>query len=207
MITESDIDALRVRAGDPITAAIWNALLDLCSGLAKSYGDVSAGKGVRLHRYPHGINIVADTGTATFAGAFTVRAAGLKVTIGTGTLNAVVPTIRAAPIDGLVDGKQQTIPTLDVSYPGETKRSFVCLRVKVDAAQLIADEPDAITVVHRASMPAADEPAEIGLHVVAVLQWSNTKAFSIRQVLYHDQQHVAVMSKTGTLRHFFSAAA
>lgn len=208
MITDRDIDELRVRVGDPITARLWNAMLDLCAGLHKSYRDISGGKGVRLHRYPDGINIVADTGGANFVGAFAVRQAGaLAVTVGAGMLNTIIPKIDGVPIDGVVDGRQRGIPPLKVEMPGADMRSFVCLRVVTDDAQRIVDAPDAVTVVHRTTMPAADEPAEVGLHVIAMLQWSDRTTFRVWQVLYHHQQHIAIKERSGGVRHFFTAAA
>lgn len=207
---DSAIALLRVKEGDPITRKLWNGLLDLCTALVKSFSDFSSGTGVRLHRYPQGVNIVADRGTASFMGRFSVRIAGKDATVGAGTMEGVTPKINGTAIDGYdANGKLGTIPKLKINGgPGDNLRSYVCIQATIDveSGKWDPEMEDALTVVHVASLELeADLVATTGLLPLAMLIWSDTTTISrVRQIVYFDQKYRFIPSADGVAaRHVF----
>jgi len=203
---ESAIESLRVKSGDPITAKLWNGLLDLVRELVGSFAKVMSGTGVRLQRYPRGLNIVADRGGAPFSGSFSVRLSGTEATVGAGTLEDITPRLDGNRIDGYDDnGKLGTIPKLRITGgPGEGLRSYVSVEVAVDqAGKLDPANREAVTITHRQSLVSDDDA--VGVLPLAVLIWSDSSTLSkVRQIVYFDQRHRFIAPANGTAaRHLF----
>jgi hypothetical protein len=201
MSLDADIDALRVQPGDAITARLWNQMVDAHEALLSAFGKLTAGKGVRVNKSSLGLTIVADSGSSAFVGAFKVRLSGAAaVTVGAGTVNGLTPKINGLAIDGLdASGKQSAPPKLAIAQDGS--RSWVCIRAKVsDDLQLDPEDNEALTIEHVTDpLLIARQRAE-GLHVLAVIVWKDKRP-ALRQVVFHDQKHIAEQGK-----HYFSQA-
>lgn len=154
------------------------------------------GTGMRRHQYTRGTQIVADMPVASFGGSFTVTLKGSSsCTVGLGTVDGgTVPTIQDMPIDGMVDGKQQAIPELDITAgPNGDLRSWVCLRATpVDGA---ADGEAAFTfdVIHTnddSLLDGRDDEQKRGLFPLAMLVWTNgTTVSRVVRHTHFDQRH------------------
>jgi len=211
---DSAIASLRVESGDPITRKLWNGLLDLCAGMVKSFSEFSSGTGVRIHRYPQGINVVADRGSSSFGGAFGVRVAGMEATVGLGTVEDVTPSIGGARID------DETIPKLKIDGgPNEQLRSWIAVKVTVDPeapdAKIDPEDPESLQIIHTNDLSSSSPSlllsasSSSALLPLAMLIWSDTKTISrVRQIVFFNQRHrFTRATQTATARHTFWAAA
>lgn len=191
---DSAIASLRVKSGDPITRQLWNGLLDLCAALVKSFSEFSSGTGVRIHRYPQGINVVADRGSSAFRGAFSVRVAGLEAVVGLGTVSDIVPAVG----DVRIDAKE--LPKLKIDGgPNEQLRSWIAVRAAVDPSaddpKLNPEDPAALQIIHTNDLSLAVDgsplPPGVALEALAMLIWSDTKTISrVHQIVYFNQRLV-----------------
>lgn len=155
-----------------------------------------SGTGMRRHQYARGTQIVAEMPVASFGGSFTVTLKGSTIcTVGLGTVDgATVPTINETPIDGMVDGKQQAVPELDITGgPNDDLRSWVCLRATpVDGA---ADDEAAFSfdVIHTnddSRLDGRDDDQKRGLFPLAMLVWTSQEAVSrVVRHTWFDQRH------------------
>jgi hypothetical protein len=205
MDPEDAIEQLKVAPGDVVTANLWNGMLELCRELVRSFGVVTKGSGIRIHQYPQGINIVADSQRSSFVGRFSVRNSGLSATIGPGLVDGLMPNIGSKPIDGIQNGKTGEIPTLDLKEgPNSDLRSWVCIRAQVDAESerpaLDKEEPSSLQIVHVSDLNA-ELPPGVALRVVAMLVWRDESTLSrVHQVLYFDQKLTVSKLSTGGVR-------
>lgn len=176
--------------------------------------------GAREHRTRLGRIVVMEADSPVFAGAFFVSVAGLTdLTLSTGRVNGVQPTIGGVYLDGTLPGGGDSpdgVPRLDCGEgPGERSRSWVGLRVALNAATLAIDpeDPEAVTVAHRTELPArfseggAPDEGGTGFWPVAELVWNATgrRIVRVRQIGWFDKTHRYVDGEPG--RHFFESAA
>lgn len=171
----------------------------------------------------NGTTLVEIPRRNVFRGAFTVSIrSGTRLVIGEGTVNGRLPRIG----EFFIDGKDESgadipegIPALDVAEgPGDRRRSYVCLRVRIDptTGAMNPDDDTAMTIAHRQTLhPAFAEggaPDEdgVGDWPIAQLEWSanGIRVDRVRQWVFFDQTHrfeAGEGIRPG--RHFFRPAA
>jgi hypothetical protein len=205
MDPEDAIEQLRVAPGDVVTADLWNGMLELCRELARSFGVVTKGSGIRVHQYPQGINIVADSQRSSFVGRFSVRTSGQTCTVGPGLVNSLMPWIGQRPIDGIKNGKPGEIPTLKLDAgPNADLRSYVVIQAKVDPEserpELNKENPESLQILHTNNLDQ-ELPPGTAQRVVAMLVWKDKGTLSrVHQVLYFDQKLSVSKLATGGVR-------
>jgi hypothetical protein len=171
----------------------------------------------------NGTTLVEIPKKNTFKGAFTVSIrSGTRLVIGEGTVNGLLPRIGEVYIDGKDENGEDVpegIPALDLDEgPGDRRRSYVCLRVRIDPATgaMNPDDPEALTIVHRQTLHPAfadgGSPDEEGAGdwPIAQLTWSanGIRVDRIRQWVFFDQTHrFEAGDGLRPGRHFFRPAA
>lgn len=171
----------------------------------------------------YGTTLVQIPKDPVFRGAFSVSLrSGTRLVIGEGTVNGLLPRIGEFYIDGKDengDDVPEGIPALDLAEgPGDRRRSYVCLRVRIDPATgaMNPDDPEAVTIVHRPTLhPAfydggAPDEDGVGDWPIAQLIWSTNgiRVDRVRQWLFFDQTHRFEAGEgTRPGRHFFRPAA
>jgi hypothetical protein len=206
------IEDLYVKPGDPITAKLWNALLDW-----DKESSVMAGPNVRLQRMQRGICVVAEAPSSNWNHPWRCSLTGFEVKLTAGTVNTLVPRINGVRIDGRDErGKTVTVPPLKiVSGPGVDLESWVCVQVKVTASSSAMDEKDkdALTIVHvpdldpRMIEGGSPDKSGLGLHPLAQILWKD-KATPERlfQITHSNLTHRFITARDGQpSRHFFFA--
>lgn len=173
---------------------------------------VTSGAGIRRHQTKAGTALVADLNAPVFAGAFSVRVAESKATIGHGTCNGLVPTIEDVPIDGVIDGEQGKVPELDLSDgPDDSGRSWVTLaavrNADYQAGASAAGEEYLFEIAHVNDVAALDgrpDAEDRGHRPLALLLWSAGGRVQrvVRDVYFNQQHHWLAASR----RHLFLAA-
>lgn len=186
--------------GEPIRPK----LRALANHIART-GGVQSGRGIRKHVYGNGTSMVVDPQSSAFVGAFAVRVSGGMATVGTGTVNEVVPTIDGEQIDGVnAEGTLGKVPSLSIEDgPNAQLRSWVCVEALYDAETGgIAEADDSLIVTHRADLPVAKEQAIAGepqriIKPLAILVWQSEDVVSrVRQITYFDQRLVTENGET-----------
>lgn len=161
-------------------------------------------QGVRVNRGLSGVTVIADPDPVDFIGAWPVTVFGLQsVRIGPGTVNGRVPWLDGRDLEGLDEEGEahpDGVPTLSLSEgPGERRRSYVGVRVTIDAATGAMDPAtrENLTVEHRPSLHAAfleggapDEEGS-GFWPLAQIQWSadGQRVERVRQWACFDYVH------------------
>lgn len=177
--------------------------------------------GARVTRTREGQIVTFEPEAVAFSGSFHVAIAGRElVTVTPGLVNGLMPRIEGVFLDGTDengDASPDGIPRLDcASGPGARRRSYVGIRVKLDAATLAMDEadPEALVMAHRGDLPAgfseggAPDEGGTAFWPVAQLTWDEDglRIVRVRQISYFDKTHRYV-EVGSTYRHFFDPAA
>ena len=167
----------------------------------QSISQISTGRDLRVHDGPDGRSIVAAPRYIPFSGQFFVSVQNSKeAQISPGTCDGQIPAIDQILLNGMKDGKQGDVPTLDLSEgPGPALTSYVCLQVKTDPKTgLVKDptDPQAYTIIHRSTpVPRAnglikDDGNGKGQLELALLLWSDSNTISgLVQNVYFAQSH------------------
>ena len=210
------LEDLIVRPGEPVWPA-WERLKRWAQTLQLIKGDA------RVHftqNYGRGTWVTVRADEATFVPRFHVAVSGLTAVVGLGFLNKVgIPSLGGVPLDGIKDGREVPVTPLALGGHDENRRSWVCLRVKVDlpTGLIPGDDDTALTVVHVTSLRppvldggVADDGEWTGLQPLAMLKWSEDGASirSVYQITMHNLEHRYVkadpqLGRPG--RHFFWA--
>lgn len=177
--------------------------------------------GARESRTRLGRIVTFEPETVAFSGSFHVAIAGKElVSVSPGLVNGRMPMIDGVFLDGTDengDPAPNGIPRLVcASGPGERRRSYVGIRLKLDAEALAMDEadPEALVMAHRGDLPAgfteggAPDEGGTAFWPVAQLTWdeSGLRIVRVRQISYFDKTHRFV-EVGSTWRHFFDPAA
>lgn len=195
----NDLDQLYAKRGDSKRAK-FNALLAWLADFARSQ-TLRSGEGVRLQRNSQGTTVIADSRATAWEHPWRVSLGKGTAQITPGTVNAQVPMIDGVALDAARP------PTLKLTgSPNESKRSWIALRVLVDAAgELIKteDNDDAITIVHVNDLVTTE--ARTALHPLAMLVWRDKSTVAaVHAITLHDLQHAVTKTADGKLgKHWF----
>lgn len=213
MISRPDISKLKAKAGEPVTARKWNALVDFIERLLNALGAM-VGRNLHVDEEAGGFHLWAEDFAPRFVGAFYVTLTARGVMVGHGTVNGdLVPRIAGQRIDGSDSRSGTAFPELSLkgAQPNDEMRSWIVLQVTPNAqAQPVAIDPDneeALVILHTADLSAAPEGS--AWLPLAVLEWSDRKT-PVRpwQIVYfHQRYSVEQNATTGALKHTFKPAA
>lgn len=201
----SSLEDLIVRRHDPVQPVV-EAILDMVPELVKPY---TTSAHVRFMQTPKGVNVVVETDDVDYIPKWQVKRDGTKVTVGYGTIDNHVPTIKKVPIDGkMAEGKEEPIPSIDLADTGPSKEllSWLCLQVSVESNGLVnlQKNPEAYAVVHVKERPQPLSKWE----VLAQIHWKDEEVIErIEQIRMHHIKHVFFKRNSqhaGGL-HFFTA--
>lgn len=154
-----------------------------------------SGTGLRRHKGQRGTQIVADMQGASFGGAFPVTLRGSQACmIGLGTVNgATIPTINGVPINGMIEGKQEAVPELEIEGgPNDELRSWVCLRAtpKEGEGDKVEFEYEAIHTNDDARLDGSEDDQKRGFFPLAMLIWSGDSEVSrVVRNTWFNQRH------------------
>jgi hypothetical protein len=158
-------------------------------------GRITTGAGIRRHEASDGTAIVADLRAEPFMGFFSCRVKDKKkIIVGTGFVNGgTVPTIDEQPIDGIVDGKQGTIPELTIDEgPDDNLRSWICVRA-TPSADPDADSAFAYDIAHTSEgllLDGRNDDEMRGWTAIAMLVWSSADVIArVMRVNYFNLRH------------------
>jgi hypothetical protein len=175
-------------------------LLNRFARFVKADSTISISGEARVMKTAKGRRVIYDPAPQSFPGSFRVSLpGGNKISVGEGLVSGMVPYMDGRRIDGLLaDGEPDPLgkPTLLLTEPDAGDRSFVMLRVKVDAAGEIGEAknqtPDdpIVEIVHRDELPAGMVEEGKAARLVAVIYWAAGRIRSVRQVVYYDQEVV-----------------
>lgn len=137
---------------------------------------------------------------------FSVSVTGRRARISPGLVNNEVPVIGSVDLEGydVVQEKQTEIPELEIKGEYESGRSFICLRVGVDASGRPAAAPflswAAIEHVRDLKQVRLDRAPYEGFQPLAILYWQGGRIIRGKQVVTLNLQH----SVNPAGQHFFS---
>jgi hypothetical protein len=201
-----DLNHLRVKRGDNILAA-WNRLLAWAETTR-----VIAGPGQRLHVTPTGTRLYVDDPSQQWAHPWRVNLTGNEAAIEAGTLNNEVPLLNGITLDGFNgEGEQVTPPRLRVKGV-KAGKTWIALRVLTRGGVIVADNPEALTVVEVDSLDprqfegGSPDVNGVGLHPLAAVYWRDAKPVRVLQITHHNLQHRFIQAGNGRpARHVFWA--
>jgi hypothetical protein len=159
---------------------------------------VTISGGARVMKTERGRRVVYEPVAEGFPGSFLVRILGsTELGIGEGLVSGLVPYLAGKRLDGLDDegaplpeGK----PTLICEAPETADRSYVVLWCRHDASGEVGEsieqdsgEPGA-EIVHLEELPAGMREEGRVARLVAVLYWRGGRLYTVRQVVWYDQE-------------------
>jgi len=141
--------------------------------------------GFRRHVTSRGTTLTAEAVDTAFRGMFTVRLRGVDTAvIGEGYVNGVIPRIGGDAIDGLdEDGERlkDGVPELDLSEgAGDRRRSYVCLRVRInpETGAMDLEDEESLTIAHVPTLHekffegGAPDAGDVADWPIAQLHWN-----------------------------------
>lgn len=194
-----------VQPGEPILPA-WQKLKTAVHG-----SQVHGSRLLRRRQMPSGTALTVDARGQTWPHPFKCSLAGQAVAVRAGRVAGIVPRINGIDLEGYDEagelaGTPPTVPLL--GGPDDRLRSYICIELAVDetTGQVAEDDPDALTVTHRASFES-DDPLR-GLMPLAEIVWRDEKTPErIFQIVLHNLQHLFVPAAPGrAAKHFFYPA-
>lgn len=201
-----DVAKLRVKRGDNILAA-WNRLLAWVETTR-----VIAGPGQRIHVTPTGTRVYVDDPARQWAHPWRVHVTGGEASIEAGNVNGEPAMLNGLTLDGFNgEGEQVTPPRLKVKGV-KVGKTWVALRVTTKEGVIVADDPEALTVVEVESLDprllegGSPDVNGVGLHPLAVIYWRDSKPVKVVQNTHHHLQHRFIPANDGRpARHVFWA--
>ena len=210
---------LIVRAGDRLTAALWNTFWRERRGTR-----LRPGPGVLLHETGDGTLISFKAAAATFTPAFKVTLTGSAVTVGRGLVNGWEPVMEDnRPISGILrdgtkDPKGQPRLQLrdDETMFDATGRSWILIQIEVlpDTGELLQPaengEGDLGLTIYQGRIAPSTYPADdtLGTKPLAVLrrpQAATSGLGKLHQISMFDYVH-RTAKQNGKWRHFIDPA-
>jgi hypothetical protein len=207
MSAPPDINRLRAKPGEPITASKWNALLGFVNRLLSQFRQMN-GRGLHVDEQAEGFSLWAEEQTVSFTGAFFVTIGGRAIRVSPGTVNGdVMPTLGGRPLDAS-DRPEQGVPELPVRglRPNDELRSWIVLEVALlEGETVLSAQVGTAEIKHAQDLD--ERPPGVGWLPLAMLEWAEGGVLRRAwQIVYFNQRHHLV-TREGRAVHYFHAAA
>lgn len=189
-------------------SVFWERML----AWARQKDVIVSSPGARIKEGIYGTRIILES-RESWNHPFRVSLRGMLVDIGTGYVDAQMPTIGGIGLDGsTAEGDQGDAPTLDLSEEkaGSDGRSMVCIAMSWDVSAQAArvGEDDWLSVLHVSDLDQArvDSGPVLAYMPLAIIYWQEGKPAYARQLVTHNLQHVWLKGVgLGAGKHFFTA--
>jgi hypothetical protein len=207
--------SLKVKAGDPLSASVWDGMVDAVAALT-----LFAGPGIELNRVPGTGTIISRTRRAGWVHPWQVALSGEKgARIRPGLINGVMPTIDDEPMDGGKTGRRPQMKwqklLLDITGLGYVAVEITCDKAwAVESAKCVQvatldtengqpREKDAPPGYSAGGIPGL--PGRRARYPLAMIRKRKSGKLALFQIPYFNLQHRAAVrdAKKDIARHFF----
>lgn len=178
-----------MKRGDSILSA-WQKLLAWVETTR-----VIAGPGQRIHVTPTGTRVYVEDPSRQWAHPWRVHVTSGEASIEAGNVNGEPVMLNGLTLDGFnEDDVQVTPPRLKVKGV-KAGKTWICLKVTTKEGVIVADDPNALTVVEVSSLDprliegGSPDKDGVGLHVLAFIRWRESKPLKVVQNTHFDLQH------------------